>query len=395
MVKKIRVKNMNILFVNPTKRLRVVVKELSKRLAKEGYNIVILTPQPIKSLINDNLDLNIIVYPSIFLPKIRYTIPDFFRQLLIIKRIVRKENIDIIHVFTYFYPSVWIPILYAKINGIPVVLTTDCFPGISWRYGSKFVDFIAKIYSKTIGKFIFRLCDKIILMSNEIVKDARNLGIREDKIVVIPNGVDFNRFNLKKINQQEIRKIRRELCISENEAIILNVSRLVRVKRIDILIKITKRLLEKGLRVKTVIVGDGPYSREYEKLAKMAKIENNILFTGFRTDIPLIMKVCDIFVLPSLSEGLPTVLLEASACCKPVIATNTGGIPDIITHGKTGFLVEPENINSFVFFIEKLLYNKSLSKKLGKNAYKHVRKKFNWNLIIKRYKDIYAELVAR
>lgn len=382
---------MNILFINPTKRLRVAVKELSKRLAQEGHKVVILTPQePIESL--GNLDSNIIVYPSVFLPKIRYTIPDFFRQLLIIKRIIEKENIDVIHIFTYFYPAVWIPVFYAKIHGIPVVLTTDSFPGISWKYGSKFVDFIAKIYSKTIGRIILRCCDKVVLMNTKIVRDAREMGVREDKMLVIPNGVDLNRFNLSLRTNK--RKIRRELHISEDNAMILNVGRLVMVKKIDILIEITKKLLDDGLKVKTVVVGDGPYRVAYEKLAENRGVKDSVIFTGFRTDIPVIMAGCDVFVLTSLSEGLPTVLLEASACGKPIIATNIGGIPDIVIHGKTGFLAEPENINSFVYYIKLVLDDKNLSKKLGRNACKYVRKKFNWGLIIKKYEDLYSKLAS-
>lgn len=381
---------MNICFTNPTKKLRGGIKGLSKFLVSKGHKVTILTP---RSLTKEELayidSVQVMVYPSIILPKIRYTIPLFFSQFRILRKVIKEEKITIIHVWEYFYPVAWIPLFYAKICDIPIVLTTDTFPGISWRYGSKFVDLVAKAYSKSIGIIILRYADKITLLGTNLVKVAQEIRQKEGGLSVIPNGVDLTCFSLK----SNTTGVKKDLGIGENEAMMLNISRLTPVKGIDTLIKITERLLKDGVKVKTVIVGNDPYKGEYQKLAQATGVSENIIFTGFRKDIPELMSACDIFVLPSLSEGLPAVLLEASACGKPIIASNVGGIPDIVIHGETGFLAEPKDIDSFTHYVKLLLNDEDLSRNLGRNAYEHVKRNFDWDMIIKKYEEIYEQMM--
>jgi len=350
--------------------------------------VTILTP---KMPENDELEYlgsaSVIVYPSIFLPKIRYTIPFFFRQLRLLSQVVKRGEIDIIHMWEYFYPVAWVPLFYAKIHSIPFVLTLDNFPGVSWEYGSKFVDFIARTYSKSIGKTILQRCDKVILLHSGLVNTAQEIGIRQDNLFVIPNGIDFARFS----RNSNIGEMRESLGICKDEAMILNVGRLVPVKGIDTLIEITKKLLDDSFKVKTVIVGDGPYRKEYEKRAK--NLGGNIIFTGLRTDIPEIISACDVFVLPSLSEGLPSALLEAAAYGKPIVASNVGGVPEIITHEKTGFLAEPRDVDGFVHYIKILLADDNLSK-MGQGARRFVEKRFNWENTVEKLEGIYSTVLA-
>lgn len=348
--------------------------------------MTILTP---KMPENDELEYlssaSVIVYPSIFLPKIRYTVPLFLKQLMILREVIQRGKIDIIHMWEYFYPVAWVPLFYAKIHNIPFVLTLDNFPGVSWRYGSKFVDFIARTYSKSIGKIILRRCDKVILLHSGLVNTAQGIGIRQDNLFIVPNGIDFARFS----PNSNTRRMRESLGISEDEAMILNVGRLVPVKGIDTLIEITKKLLNDGFKVKTVIVGNGPYRKEYEKRAK--NLGGNIIFTGLRTDIPEIISACDVFVLPSLSEGLPSALLEAAAYGKPIVASNVGGVPEIITHEETGFLAEPRDVDAFVYYIKIVLADDN-SSKMGQAARRFVEKQFDWNEVVIKYESIYQSL---
>ena len=278
-----------LLFVNPSKKLRVEVRHLSEHLSSFA-KIIIMTPKEPK---DKPKNAEIIVYPSFFIPKIRYTIPNFIKQAAILKKIVNKYDVKLIHVFSYFYPSVWIPIYYSHQKKIPLVVTTDSFPGISWNYGSKIVDLFAKMYSKTLGKFLLQYSDKITLLHTKIKKDAISLGVPDFKLITIPNGIDLDKFTPK----LEKKKVKENLGMKNDEVMLLNVGRLVPVKGIERLILLAQLLKNSTFKARMIIVGDGPlsYEKKYKRIVKNLKLDN-IVFTGYRNDIPDLMAACDIFI---------------------------------------------------------------------------------------------------
>jgi glycosyltransferase involved in cell wall biosynthesis len=375
---------MKICLINPTDFPRTEVFDLSSHLSHAGYEVTILFPTNNKDL---NADVKKVPFPAYFLPKIHYTIPHLINEYSKISDLVIKGNYDIIQACDYDYLTCLPPLFVKRKTNIPLVITTDAFPGISWFFGNHFVDTVGKIYTQTLGKLMFNFCDKLVVLSNNLAEDSKNIGILQKKVCVIPNGVNFNQFS-PDVDGTEIRK---KLNISNNEKIILFVGRLSLVKRIDVLIDVTKKLSKEGLRVKTVIVGDGEYRDYYYKLAQSC---NDIIFISSvpHSEIQKYYAMADVFMLPSLSEGLPNVLLEVAACAKPIVATNTGGISDIVIHGKTGFLVEQGDINSFIEFIKLILNDEELSKRLGNNAYKYVKSKFDWSVIVKSYTKMYESI---
>jgi glycosyltransferase involved in cell wall biosynthesis len=375
---------MKICLINPTDFPRTEVFDLSSHLSHAGYEVTILFPTNNKDL---NADVKKVPFPAYFLPKIHYTIPHLINEYSKISDLVIKGNYDIIQACDYDYLTSLPPLFVKRKTNIPLVITTDAFPGISWFFGNHFVDTVGKIYTQTLGKLMFNFCDKLVVLSNNLAEDSKNMGILQKKVCVIPNGVNFNQFS-PDVDGTEIRK---KLNISNNEKIILFVGRLSLVKRIDVLIDVTKKLSKEGLRVKTVIVGDGEYRDYYYKLAQSC---NDIIFISSvpHSEIQKYYAMADVFMLPSLSEGLPNVLLEVAACAKPIVATNTGGISDIVIHGKTGFLVEQGDINSFIEFIKLILNDEELSKRLGNNAYKYVKSKFDWSVIVKSYTKMYESI---
>lgn len=378
---------MKICLINPTDFPRGEVFDLGYHLSKKGHDITILYPTGDKTL---QSDIRTIPFPARFVPKIHYTMPNLHEEYKLLSRLVGEEKYDIIQACDYDYLTSLPPIFVKRKTGIPIVLTTDAFPGISWFFGNSFVDTTAKLYNRTIGKFIIDSYDILVALSNKIIKDTISLNISQKKIHVIPIGVNFEDFSPH--TYESDLKIRWD--IEEDEKVLLFVGRLTLVKKVDILIKLTKKLLDDGSKIKTIIVGEGAYKNHYERLAKSIK---NIIFVGSipRAEIHKYFAVADVFILPSLSEGLPNVLLEASACGKPIVATDTGGVSDIIIHGKTGFLVESNNVNSFVHYVKLLLNDEGLSKRIGRNAYEYVKKQFDWDIIVKRYESIYEKIVRK
>jgi len=384
-----------ICFINPTRSPKTQVYGLARHLPKSRFEGVILQPKKVRSSEESSLsgevenNFEVINFPCFFVPRINYTLPIFRKQLEIFMKLSKEEKFDIIQVADYFYPTSMMPIFVKPRFGIPSILTVNALPGYSWYFGDKVVDSTAMIYTYSVGRLALSSYDRVVALYKKISEDVKMLGVPQGKVSMIPNGVDYGKFE----GSLDSNKLRDELSIKDCEKILLFAGRLVKVKRVDVLISVTKMLLKEGLRVKTVIVGDGPMRKYYEELSR--PLGNNVLFTGYvpKKHMPMFYHMADIFVLPSLSEGLPNVLLEASAAGKVCVASGVNGVWDIIEHGKTGFITRNLDPSSYYRYVKILLMDENLSMRLGKNARAFVRKNFSWNTVVKKYVDMYERML--
>ena len=154
------------------------------------------------------------------------------------------------------------------------------------------------------------------------------------------------------------------------------VGTLVQGKRQDLVIEACARLIKKGINLKLNIVGEKPHwhSNEYQKylheLVDKHHISQHVHFLGWVENPIPILQESDIFVLPSDTEGMPLSIIEAMATGLPCIATNVGGVPELIDHGYTGFIIDPGNIDELVYSIQKLIDDPQLLAEMGENARK-------------------------
>jgi glycosyltransferase involved in cell wall biosynthesis len=252
------------------------------------------------------------------------------------------------------------------------------------------MDLLSRTYTCALGIKVLKSYDKIILLYSELAEQAKKLGLPEGKIRIIPNGIDVKKiFDTQK--RFDAESIRKKFGITEDEKVILYVGRLVKMKRVEIIITVIKKLLERNLKVKGLIVGDGPQRTELEKMAR--PINHHIKFTGYLSEERFeCYHIADLFILPSISEGLPTVLLEGALFGLPIIATNTHGVPDVVIHGKTGFLASRWNYyDQYTEYAERLLRDQSLAREIGENARKYVAGNFSWNKVVMKYEKVYEE----
>jgi len=389
---------MNLCFINPSEMQRPEIYGLARHLPKK-YNIVILQPSNKIGASRDfYLQENIFVkyVPSLFMSFFHseITIPLFYPWLKDLLTLVKKRKCDLIQVCDYEYLTSMPPLLVKQIN-VPILIVNDALIGIKgYSFGSPIVDWLSRVYTFTIGKRVLKRYDKVVVLYSKLAEEVHRLGVPDEKVSVVPNGI-----SLKEIdgysNNVNISRIRRKYGLRDNERVILYVGRLVRVKRVHIVIEVIKRLLEDDYPIRALIVGDGPSRSELEKSA--FSVRNNVIFTGFlygkeKYDC---YAIADLFMLPSFSEGLPTVLLEAAAMRLPSIATNVNGIPDIVVHGKTGFLVDGSDIASFAEYAATLFKQEKLVREMGENAREHVEENFSWDIITKKYVEIYEDLAKR
>jgi len=386
----------NVCFINPSSIQRPEVYDLAKHLPKK-YSITILQPcNKFPRGQGFNLSKNIYVkyVGALFVP-IRnsiITLPYPHSWVKELFTMVRKASCDLIHVCDYEYLTSMCPILIKKSYDIPAIIVNDSLLGIGgYSLGSPILDLLSRVYTRSLGKTILEGYDRVVLLYSNLAEQARELGISSHKIATIPNGIDTNEIDhLRK--SVDFANTRRKYGIKEDERVILFIGRLVSVKRIHILISVIKKLVERGYKVRALIVGDGPLRSRLESMA--SPLRNKITFTGslFGEEKYGCYAAADLFMLPSQSEGLPTVLLESSAMGLPAVATNVNGIPDIIIHNETGFLVDKSNLESFEKYAETLIENEDLAKKMGRKAREHMKATFSWGIIAKKYEKTYQSL---
>lgn len=244
---------------------------------------------------------------------------------------------------------------------------------------------------RLVRKLIIKKADLITAISNYLKNYARKLN-KKVKIIIIPNGVDLENFS-KGFSYGELSELADYLGIRPGEKVIITVSRLVPKNGIDILIEAFK-LAGKSLSLqayKLIIVGDGPEKESLKLQVESLKLQNNVIFTGSisHAELPKYLKISDVFVRPSRSEGLGSAFLEAMAAGVPVIGTKVGGISDFLKNKETGLFAEVENPEDLAEKIDLVLNDKDLADKLKKNALELVVGKYDWDKIANQTRELY------
>ena len=336
--------------------------------------------------VNDGIEVYRIPY---LFSRIRYPIPNFAKLTDKIEKICNNWFPNIV-VYAHMEYLTALPSLYLlnRIK-IPVIVTIDSLPGVTWFCGNKIIDAVGYLHSMLIGKRIFKAADGIQFLSSELYKYISKLNLDGDKVFVITRGVDTEIFKPR----DGEGFLRAELGIKENDMVVLYVGRLDLVKGVNYLLQAAKDLIPNYKNTKFLIVGDGSLRGKYEAFAK--HFLDNMIFTGFREDVPELMNISDIFVLPSLAEGAANVVMEASASGLPVVATEVGEVPQIVLNGKTGILIKPKEVDGLVHAFKKLMKNPPLAKEMGRLGRKRMEEEYSWDIICKKIEKEYPGVTDR
>ncbi|MFO7447662.1 MAG: glycosyltransferase family 4 protein [Ignavibacteriaceae bacterium] len=295
--------------------------------------------------------------------------------------ILRRGGYNLIH--TQFSKDLWliVPALTILKKRIPVVLTK--------QLGS----FIKK--KDILHKWIYSNVTLALAISRVIKKNLlETVPLTEDKIIILHNGIDIKRFNPENVDNKKIRK---EFGISENEILIGMLARFSPGKGHEQFLEAAKKLSSKYNNLKFLIVGEASrgesvYEETIKKLAESHGLKN-IIFSGFRSDIPEVLAAMDIFVFPSHAEAFGIALAEALAMGIPSVASNSDGILDITVDGVTGYLFENKNAADLEIKIELLIKSQETRDKFGIAARQRAVEKFDLEGITDRTVDIYNELI--
>ncbi len=243
-------------------------------------------------------------------------------------------------------------------------------------------------FLKIIRKILIRKADSITAISNYLKNFAEHVS-RRNNVILIPNGVDLSIF---KRDGLEGSTLKQSLGIKEEERIVITASRLVEKNGIGILLKAFALMQEKlDLKTRLIIIGDGPLRIRLEQAVNDLSLDRKVLMLGEidHEELPRYLSMADVFVRHSLSEGLGNAFLEAMACDLPVIATPVGGIIDFIEDGKTGLLVEVNDIENLCTKMGQVLTDIELKRKLIESGKRLVVETYGWDGIARKMGQIY------
>ena len=237
---------------------------------------------------------------------------------------------------------------------------------------------------------MLRRFDKVIVVSQKMHRELIKSGINKNNVELVYNGIVSKNY----VDDGKRGFLNRTISgNADSSPIIGTIGRLNPEKGHTDFIKAARLVIDAGLRAKFVIVGDGIERENLEVLVTDLRLDDHVYFTGYLQNIIDIYKDLDLMVLPSFTEGLPNVVLEAGLMAVPVIATNVGGTPEVIDNKKTGILIEPGNPELLASQMKDFLHNRSAFKHMAISAQKKIQEHFNFKERTKRIEFIYQDLL--
>lgn len=293
-------------------------------------------------------------------------------------RFIRDKDIKLLH--SHEFTSNSYSLLAARIAGIPIICTA---------HGKNY--YPDRYYRRLAYRLVARFSNKFVAVSEDLKSFlVEQVGINENKITVVHNGIDIEKFKSSTFTRKEIRH---GLGLVQNDYVIIVVAALFEMKGHADLVKSLTKLDDIQQNLKVLFIGDGPYRKQLEELTTQLGLENTILFTGFRDDISGLLSASDLFVLPSYSEGLPISVLEAMSVGLPVVATDVGGMREIIKDGETGYLVPAKDVDELAVTIRRCIENKDITEAVSRAGRAYVRAEFSMESMLGNYRRIYHELI--
>lgn len=309
--------------------------------------------------------------------------PDLVQGLM---SLIRGGHFDIVH--THGGVAGLYGRWAARRSGVPVILHT--LHGIHYLH---YRNPLLRALYVVLERLFSRFTQAIIFVSDADRRRGRKHRLAlADRMTVIKNGIDTEAFVKIADKEDSTAAFREEFGIAVSQPVVGTVARLHRQKGIPVLLKAARRVLRSFPQAKVLVVGGGPLENRLLALRRRWGLEDEVLFTGERLDVPRLMARFDVFVLPSLWEGLPYSLIEAAALSKPVVATSVDGIEELVKDGQTGLLVPPKNPEALARAVVRLLEDKRVAAELGERLHRDVVPRFTLTRMVVQTQSLYLRL---
>lgn len=299
-----------------------------------------------------------------------------------IYRYLKQIRPDIVH--SFLYTAYIVGVICGRLAGVPITIASRRSLGY-FKEGS--------ILKQPLENFVNKFTDYVLVNSEAVRRDVlRREKIDPKKIHLIYNGVDLAKFQ----KQVDVPKIRQQLNIPDGSLVIGVVANLIHYKGHKELIESARLIKPKFPRAKFVFVGrDGGIKQALERMIKDYVLEDMIIFTGDRNDVPELIQAFDILALASYEEGFSNVILEAMASSKPVVATDVGGNPEAVVNGETGIIIPPRSSKLLADAIIQLLADPQLRQSMGIKGRQRVQQLFSIDRFINEMQKFYLSATKK
>lgn len=299
--------------------------------------------------------------------------------VLELARLMRKHGTQVVR--THKYRANLYGRVAALIAGVPVRIASF--------HGNYRKDL--RLERRIVNRLLSRATDRFVAVSGSISDDiVRYDAVEPSRVIVIRNGVDTERFR----PLERRPDLRREFALQENAVVVGTIGRFVSAKGFEYLIEAVAQLAPSVPGIVLVIVGEGSLREKFEERAAALGIAERLVFPGMRRDIPEVLNAFDVFVMPSVAEGLPNALLEAMSCSRPIVATAVGGIPEVLGDRRNGLLVAPKDAAALAAAIAEMLRDSAFSERCGQTARQDILDRHSIRATARTWEALYRKLLA-
>lgn len=287
---------------------------------------------------------------------------------------LRRERTDVLHAHS-FGQNAWASVI-GRLTRVPAVIAHEHNWAFTGRALRPVID----------RELIARCANAMVVVSQEARRRMIEVErIAPERLVFLPNGI-------RALPPGDGGAVRTELGIGRDDPVIGTVCILRSEKALDVLVRAAALLVRDLPRLRVLIVGEGEERAPLEALVQQHGLEEHVLLTGARTDVPDVLAALDVAVLSSDYEGIPLSILEFMDAGKPIVATRVGGIPEVIEDGVHGVLVPPRNEAALAAAVGDLLRDADAAKELGARARDHCRREFSLDRTVERLQQLYEQL---
>lgn len=353
--------------------------ELAKGLANKGHDLHILSYSRPARLDTFRTDITFHEVDLSSYPLFEYPPYDLALANVMVN-LIKHSKLDVLHVH-YAIPHATSAYLAKQILGEQAKKVAI----ITTLHGTDITLIGSDPSYKDVVDFSINQSDGVTAVSEYLKQETFNkFDIKKD-IRVIPNFIDLDRF--RKSNKTHFKKA---ICPND-EKVITHVSNFREVKRVPDVVSTFDQILKNGVDAKLLMVGDGPDRQKAENKCRELGICDKVRFLGKQERVEEVLSISDLFLIPSGSETFGLAALEAMSCGVPVVSSNIGGLPEVNTHGETGYLCELGDVESMGRYSTEILKNKKLHARMSKAARARAEE-FEMDLVVKVYEDYYEEI---
>jgi len=310
--------------------------------------------------------------------------PRDFKALWKLYSLMRRERPHVVH--THTAKAGLLGRVAAWLAGVPVIVHTFHGHVLHGYYGP-----VKNQLLRWVERLLALTADRLVTVSEQVKNDLVGYGIaKAEKISVVPLGFDLEPF----LTADKFRgKFKQEITLSQEHKLIGIVGRIFPIKNHGLFLDAAACIARQDPLARFVVVGDGVLRQTLENKARDLAIDDRVMFTGWRRDLPRICADLNVLVVSSDNEGTPVSAIEAMAAGCPVVATRVGGLPDLIDDGRTGRLVPPRDADALASAVLSLLRSSPAARKMGNNAREFVRQRFAVRRLFADMDHLYTELL--